>query len=57
MEKVRPIKNLKTRYTSFNCGACGKLIARNGEKCKRCGTPADWYRIDEDEVGKNELGG
>ena len=54
MEKVRPIKNLKTHYTSFNCGVCGKLIARNSEKCKRCGTPANWFRIDE--VERDELG-
>ena len=54
MEKKTPIKNLKTRYTSFNCGSCGKLIARGSDRCKRCGTLADWSRAYE--VARYELG-
>jgi len=47
MDKVPPVKNLKTRYTYFYCGDCGKLIARGREKCSRCGKPADWSKIYE----------
>lgn len=45
MDKLPPILNLKTRYTSFNCANCGKLIARGRERCTRCGTLADWSKI------------
>ena len=39
---IEPIKTIRSRYSYYVCGCCGKKIARNRKRCWFCGKEIKW---------------